>query len=88
MTLKIEEHILQSPLIGFAHHRILLDDFGKPVDYEYLAVNATFEKLTGLDAASLLHRTIRQVVPGFEKTGSDWIRIFGEVALGGGEREF
>jgi len=88
MTLKIEEHILQSPLIGFAHHRILLDDFGKPVDYEYLAVNATFEKLTGLDAADLLHRTIRQVVPGFEKTGSDWIRIFGEVALGGGEREF
>jgi len=88
MTLNIEEHILHSPLIGFAHHRIVLDDFGKPVDYEFLAVNSTFEKLTGLDAADLLHRTIRQIVPGFEKTGADWIRIFGEVALGGGEREF
>ena len=88
MTSDLAEHILHSPLIGFAHHRILLDDRGKPADYEYLAVNSTFEKLTGLDAADLLHRTVRQVVPGLENSEFNWIGVFGEVALGGGEREF
>ena len=88
MTSDLAEHILHSPLIAFAHHRILLDDCGKPVDYEYLAVNDTFVKMTGFDGDNLLHRTIRQIVPGFEKEGFDWISAFGEVALGGGEREF
>jgi hypothetical protein len=82
MTLDIEEHILHSPPIGFAHHHIVLDDFGKAVDYEFFAVNSTFEKLTELDPADLPHRIIRQIIPGFEKTGLDWIGVFGAVALG------
>jgi len=40
--------LLSCPLLGYAHHRIVLDDQGKPVDYEFLEVNTTFENLISL----------------------------------------
>jgi PAS domain-containing protein len=33
---------------GFAYHKVLFDDQGKPVDYIYLEVNNAFEKMTAL----------------------------------------
>ena len=45
---------LRSPIVGYAHHRIIFDDDGVPVDYEFLELNSTFEKLTGLDAKSII----------------------------------
>lgn len=41
--------LILSPLVGYAYHRIILDAAGHPVDYEFLEVNATFEKLTNAD---------------------------------------
>jgi PAS domain S-box-containing protein len=83
-----DEPNLNSPLMGYAHHRIILDEEGKPYDYEFLEVNATFEKLTGLQKENLINRTVRQAIPGIEKTEFDWIGYFGQIALEGGEKEF
>jgi PAS domain S-box-containing protein len=79
--------VINSPFIGFAHHRIILDDGGKPFDYLFLEVNAAFEKLTGLKAENLIGKTARQAIPGIEKSEFDWIGCYGEIALNGGERE-
>jgi hypothetical protein len=39
--------INNSPL-GFAYHRIICNQDGKPIDYEFLDVNESFENMTGL----------------------------------------
>ncbi|MGM0418136.1 MAG: PAS domain S-box protein [Thermodesulfobacteriota bacterium] len=80
--------ILNSPVIGYAHHRIILDDSGLPVDFEFLEVNQTFEKLTGLNSENLIGSNARQVMPGIEKSEFDWVGYYGDIALYGGEKEF
>lgn len=65
---------------GFALHEILCDEAGKPVDYRFLEINPTFERLTGLAAADAVGRTVREVFPGVE---SIWIERYGAVALTG-----
>jgi PAS domain-containing protein len=80
--------ILNSPFMGYAHHRIILDDDGKPVDYEFIEINATFEKLTGLNADAIVGKTVTAAIPGIEKAEFDWIGFYVEVALQGGEKAF
>lgn len=80
--------ILNSPIMGYAHHRIILDEAGKPFDYEFLEVNRTFEKLTGLKQENLIGRTVRQAIPGIEKAAFDWIGYYGQIALECREKEF
>lgn len=82
------EAFINSPVLGFVHHRIILDDAGKPADYVFLEVNTAFEKIVGLKKEELLNRTVREVLPGIEKEEFDWIAYYGEIALGGSEKHF
>lgn len=82
------DHILNSPIMGFAHHRLIIDDEGKPVDYEFLEINKTFEKITGLKKESIIGKTVKDVIPGLETSNFDWINFYGEIALNFGESEF
>lgn len=83
-----DKYLQNSPVLGIAHHRILLDDAGNPYDYEFLEVNDTFRKLIGQEKKTLPGRTLRQVIPGIEKPDLDWIRRCGNIALNGGEASF
>ncbi len=65
---------------GFALHDIICDDAGIPVDYRFLAVNPSFERMTGLKTENVVGRTVLEVLPGTE---SYWIETFGKVALTG-----
>ena len=67
-------------LDGFAHHQIICDEAGAPVDYRYIAANPAFEGMTGLRATDIVGRTVREVLPGVEQA---WIDNFGRVALTG-----
>ena len=80
--------LINNSIIGFAHHRIILDDKGNPFDYTFLEINNTFEKLTGLNRADILNRNAREVIPGIEKSEFDWIGIYGQIALNGGSHDF
>ncbi len=80
------EALFNSPVLGYAHHRMILDDEGTPVDYEFLEVNTAFEKLIGIPKEELENRTVREVLPGIEKDEFDWIGYYAEVALGGVEK--
>lgn len=79
--------LFNNPLIGYAHHRIILDENHKPYDYEYLEINTTFEKFTGLKRENILGHTVKQVMPAIEKSTFDWIAYYGDVALNGIEKE-
>ncbi len=67
-------------LDGFALHEIICDDQGRPVDYRFLAVNPSFERMTGLKAENIVGRTVRDIMPGTEQY---WIDRYGKVALTG-----
>jgi PAS domain S-box-containing protein len=66
-------------LSGLAVHEIICDPAGKPIDYRFLSVNAAFEKMTGLDASTIIGKTVLEVLP---NTESSWIERYGQVALG------
>jgi len=67
-------------LSGFAVHKIICDQSGKPTDYRFLSVNKSFEKMTGLDASDILGKTVLEVLP---ETEYSWIERYGKVALTG-----
>lgn len=77
-TNQSQNMLLMNAQEAFALHRIVLDTTGKPVDYMYLAVNAAFEKITGLKGTDIIGKSVLEVLP---DTEDYWIDIFGEVAL-------
>ncbi len=70
---------------AFALHRIILDESGKPCDYEFLQVNPAFEKLTGLSAGDVVGRRVSEVLPDIEFS---WIARYGNVVLTGEPLQF
>ena len=66
---------------GFALHEIVTDEHGQPVDYIWLEVNPAFEKLTGLRAADILGKRVRDVLS--ETESERFIPLYGQVALTG-----
>ncbi|HPE40532.1 MAG TPA: PAS domain S-box protein [Bacteroidales bacterium] len=65
---------------GFAIHEIICDDKGEPIDYRFLDVNKSFEKITGLKATDVIGKRVLEVLPNTEKY---WIQNYGQVALTG-----
>lgn len=65
---------------GFAHHQIITDDKGIPIDYRFLEVNPAFENVTGLKSSDILGYRVRSVLPDTEQY---WIDLYGNVALRG-----
>lgn len=72
---------------GYALHKIILDDKGKPVDYVFIDVNETFEKYTGLKRKVVLNERITKILPNINKDEFNWISFYGEIAIGGRARE-
>ena len=70
---------------GFALHEIICDDKGEPVDYRFLEVNPSFEKITGLSRKKVIGKTVKQVLPDIEPY---WIKTYGKVALTGKSARF
>jgi len=65
---------------GFAVHKMIYDENGKPIDYRYLEINPAFEKLTGVPVNALLGKTLKELMPYTEEY---WIETFGRVAMTG-----
>ncbi|HEX9727628.1 MAG TPA: PAS domain S-box protein [Gemmatimonadales bacterium] len=78
--------IFEHSLAGFALHRIVTDESGRPVDYTFLSVNKAFEELTGLKADQVVGRKVTEVLPGIER--DPFIETYGRVALTGQPERF
>lgn len=65
---------------GFALHEMIYDEQSKPLDYRFLEINPSFERLTGMSAQNVLGKTIREIMPGAEQY---WIDTYGKVAQTG-----
>jgi len=72
--------LFREMLDGFALHEILCNEAGKPANYRFLAVNPAFERMTGLKAATIVGKTVLDILPDIEH---QWIETYGRVALTG-----
>lgn len=79
--------IIKNLQVGYAYHRIICDDLGIPVDYEYLEVNKAFETATGLTAEAIIGRTVTEILPSIRDSEFDWIQFYGAIALNNGTEE-
>lgn len=70
---------------GIALHEIILDEKGTPVNYRFIEMNKSFEKLTGLKKEECVGKTVLEVLPDLEKS---WIKRYGKVALTGKPMSF
>ena len=88
MDIQIYKNMFDKSPLGYAIHKIILDENNNPIDYEFLDANIAFERMTGLKIAEIVGKTVKQILPGIEKDSFDWIKSYGEIALKGGEVEF
>jgi PAS domain S-box-containing protein len=66
---------------GFAYCRVLLDEQGRPTDFEYLEVNEAFGKLTGL--VDVVGKRATELFPGIRESYADLLAAYGRVAMTG-----
>ncbi|MEW6601525.1 MAG: PAS domain S-box protein [Nitrospirota bacterium] len=92
LTEEINEHrlteekycsLFSNMLDAFAYHQIIVDDSGEPVDYVFLEVNKSFEKITGLKQEDIIGKKVSEVIPGIRSLEPDLIKLYGNVALTG-----
>lgn len=82
------EKLTEELPIGYAYHKILCDNNGNPIDYQFIEVNSAFERYTGLNRTDIIGKTICEVIPNIQKDDFDWITEYGKIALHGGRMEF
>ncbi|HHV40196.1 MAG TPA: PAS domain S-box protein [Bacteroidales bacterium] len=88
METKLLNTLLKVSPFALAHHEIILNSKGEPVDYVFLAINPEFEKLTGLNEKDIIGKSAREVFKDIDKLGFEWIKVYGEVALTGKTHSF
>ncbi len=87
MNIDFKKMFKSSPL-GYAYHRIITDEKGIPVDYEFVEINPAFEKLTGLKRENTINRRVSEIIPSIMTDEFDWIALYGNVALKGAKESF
>jgi PAS domain S-box-containing protein len=73
---------------GHALHAIEVDELGTPVNYRFVAMNAAFAGMLGIDASTAVGSRATDVFPGLADDPADWIGRFGRVALSGVSTRF
>ncbi|MDP4128208.1 MAG: PAS domain S-box protein, partial [Bacillota bacterium] len=67
--------------IGYAYHRMLLDERGIPIDYVLLKTNTAYKQLIGISEDQILGRKFTELLSDQMKDELDYIEKFGRVAL-------
>jgi PAS domain S-box-containing protein len=78
--------VFKNALDGIALHEIITDDEGTPIDYVFLEVNPSFERILSVSAEDVVGRRVTEVFPGIEH--EVWIRIYGRVVATGEVADF
>jgi two-component system, cell cycle sensor histidine kinase and response regulator CckA len=73
---------------GFADHRIIVDEGGKPIDWVYLEINDAYERMIGVTPEQVIGKRESELVPTIRDEKFDWIGIYGKVALEGKPTHF
>jgi len=72
--------LFEESVYGIALHEIICDTEGRPVDYRFLEINPSFERMTGLSRENCVGKTLLEILPNAEPF---WVEKYGKVALTG-----
>jgi PAS domain S-box-containing protein len=81
MSEKKFHDLFSSMIEGFAYHKIITNEYNEPIDYEFLEINDSFEKYTGLTREKAIGRKVSEALPGTLEDPTNWVQIYGKVAL-------
>lgn len=73
--------LFENMLGAFAHCKIIFDVEERPVDFVYLKVNSSFERLTGLK--DVVGKKETEIFPDVKELHPEMFEVFGRVALTG-----
>lgn len=82
-----KQALKESP-VGYAYHKIHLNNNGVPCDYEFIEVNDAFVTYTGLKSTDIIGKKVTEILPGITDSNFDWIKTYGDIAINGGTIEF
>jgi PAS domain S-box-containing protein len=68
---------------AFAYYRLILDQSGNAVDYEFIEVNAAYEAMTGWKRENVIGKTSMLIDPVNFKGGVNRLELYKNVALTG-----
>ncbi len=80
--------VMEKMPTGYAYHKIICDQEGIPLDYEFIEINSAFETMTGLKKSDVIGNRVSDILPDIIKSEFDWIKFYGEIAVDGGEKFF
>jgi PAS domain-containing protein len=82
------KHLASYSGFGYAYHKIILDDYNKPIDYIFLETNSFFAEVIGIKTLEFINQKISKVLPDFFQSDYERINIYGNIAINGGEHSF
>ena len=77
--------LFNNKTFGLAYCKTIIDENNKPIDYSFLEINDTYERLTGLKREDVINKRITEILPGFEQSIID---KHNQVALTGNDINF
>ncbi|GEM_PF-3118455 len=80
--------IFENMTNGYAFCKMVYDAGNKPVDFIYLEVNDSFERLTGLKREMVVGKKVTEVIPDIQVMNPEIIPIYGKVASTGESSSF
>ena len=69
--------------LGWALNKVIMDDYGKPIDYSLIELNPIFERIKGYKRDEILEKKVTEIIPGIGNSEVSRIGLFGEIALTG-----
>lgn len=84
MEISLYQTLIDESPVGTALHKLIRNEHGQAVDYEFLYVNEAFEEQTGLKNEDINHKRVTEVLPDLEEGSFSWLRMYEEL-FGHGE---
>jgi len=88
MSDSLYKNILHGSTFGFTYNKIISDERGKTVDFEFLDVNSVYADMIGLPRGQIINRRVTDIIHDVHLDSFNWIECFGKVALSGERIEF
>ncbi len=89
-ALKLSEEryhsLFENMIDGYAYCEMVYTEQNQPVDFIYLEVNKSFERLTGLE--NVVGKPVSEVIPGAREMNPELIEAYNRVALSGKSESF
>ena len=73
---------------GFMHAKIITNNKGEPIDWEYIDVNPAFEKIINLKNEDIVGKRVSTIHPDVKNDPNDWLPKYGKTALSGINQTF